>query len=145
MIQNERITEDLLNEVVPLLKKHYNEVGTEGYAISPDRAIYIKSSASGLYACYTLRVVERLVGYLGFWILSHPHYLMNVAQMDLLFIEKEYRGGSAVKLIKFSEIDLKENYNIDVIFQSTSSKRDIGPLFLRLGYKNSDKMFMKEL
>lgn len=145
MIQREDINDSFLSEVIPLVMEHYDEVGTEGYKVSMDKALYTKLSTQHLYAAYTLRKWGRLVGYLSFWILYHPHYLMNVAQMDLFYIKRGYRGRNAFKLIRFSEKDLRKNYNIDVVFTSTSSKKDISPLFKRLGYKDSDKMFMKEL
>ena len=144
-IARELVTIKLLNEVEPLTEKYWKEVGTEGYDPNPDKALYLKSSHNGIYAAYTLRDEGELRGYLSYWILTHPHYLMNIAQMDLFFIELGYRGYSAIKLLKFSEKDLKENFDIDTIFLSTSVKRDISPLFKRLKYQDSDKMYIKRL
>ena len=144
-ISRESVTIALLNEIEPLTEEYWAEVGTEGYDPKPDKSLYLRSSSSGSYAAYTLRSNGKLNGYLSYWVITHPHYLMNVAQMDLFFVQGQSRGFNALKMIKFSEKDLKESFAIDTIFLSTSIKKDISPLFKRLKYEDSDKMYMKRL
>lgn len=145
-IQREELTVKLFEEALPLLEKHCIESGTSSLQFDPHQILYFKANYQQLYAAYTAREGGNIVGYLGYWIISHPHYSVQMAQQDVFYIREENRGTILpLKLIRFSEKDLKENYLIKSILQGSSSKRDISPIFKRLGYEESSKLFQKEL
>ena len=147
IVQREMITEALLDEVQDLLQMHHDEVGTLPQELDIDKLLYIKASARYMYAAYTLRRRGgKLVGYIGYHIHSHPHYLTNMATQDIFFIKPKYRRGlKGLKLLKFSEKDLDENFSIHYIMQQTTCSLDISPLFKRMGYEYAGSNYLKRL
>ncbi len=146
VITEERVTLKLLEEVWPLLELHEEELNIWGRKLSPDKAMYIRSSALGTFAAYIAREDGKVIGYAAYWIVRHPHYEIAVASQDILFLHKDYRKGLlGVRLIKESEKGLKEKHNVEIVTQFTKPHLPLDKLFVRLGYKEIEKVYGKEL
>lgn len=142
----EKVTDKLLDEIYPLLERHAEELNVFSVPLSIDRMAYLMASAIGHLAAYIARDDGKIAGYVVYWIRTHPHYELETAQQDILFLDKEYRRGSTgIKMIKYSEKKLKEDYGVDAVLQHTKIHQPLDKLFEFLGYKEADKIYCKEL
>ena len=82
-----------LEEVKPLLKKHWEESEDLGFPLDPDYELYLRIEREGLTRSFSVRDNGKIVGYAVFIVRHHPHYRTVVtANADVIFIEKEFRG-----------------------------------------------------
>ena len=145
-IQREPITYRLLDEAEPLLLKHEEEINILSYPLNHNKLLYIKAGSEGKCVVYTARSDESLVGYVCYWIADNPHYGVRQATQDVLFIHEDYRKGRVgINLLKESEKDLKDNLEVRTIYQHTKRHKKLDRLFEYLSYKESDKLYVKEL
>ena len=87
---------DCLEEVKPLLKKHWEESEDLGFPLDPDYELYLRIEREGLTRSFSVRDNGKIVGYAVFIVRHHPHYRTVVtANADVIFIEKEFRGGKS--------------------------------------------------
>lgn len=146
--QEEEVTYDLFEEVLPLLEEHREEISIHGARLRPDIILYVKMYLAGRFKFYSARDEETgiVVGYAAYWVNPHIHYMDYLtAQQDILFVSKEKRKGLlGVKLIKFSENQLEE-LGVNLILQHSKFHYDLSPLLKRLGYSECDKIFSKEI
>lgn len=141
------ITYELLEELEPLLKINAEETGIEG-EFNINKLVYIRAASLDSYVGFTVRNDEgECVGYSGFAVSEHlyfPQY--TLAQQDTLYLREDYRKGmTGVRLIKYSEKILRGKYRVNLILQHSTPKRDLSGLFKRLGYSESDRVFIKEI
>lgn len=142
------ITPELVNELEELLKKHESEVSEVSLEFDPNQLLYYKAQASQSYAGYVARDDSgNAIGYIGYWVGYHPHYSEMMAHQDLFFVVPKNRNNQMVgiKLLKYSEEDLKNNFEVKLIIHGFTSKIDLTPLFIRSGYKEGGKIFKKEI
>lgn len=137
----EKFSVELWTEGQELTKSHHEEIGMYG-DVDPDIYWYLRNDVWVM----TAREEGELVGYAVYILGSHPHYKdIKIATQDLLYLHPDHRKGLAgVRFIKFQEKCLKV-MGIDRIFQSTKRSRDLSNLYERLGYRETDIMFSKEL
>ena len=87
---------DCLEEVKPLLKKHWEESEDLGFPLDPDYELYLRIEREGLTRSFSVRDNGKIVGYAVFIVRHHPHYkTVLTANADVIFIEKEFRGGKS--------------------------------------------------
>jgi len=147
-IQEEKITDKLLDEIEPLLEETAKETGDLNGEFKVNRLMYIRMSDIGVYAAITARDSKgSLVGYAGYTVSPHLYYQQYVmAMQDVIHVSKSHRKGfTGIRLFKESEKILKDNHNVNLIIQNSTQKIDLSNLFYRLGYRDSDRMFLKEL
>lgn len=136
----------LLEEIEPLLIEHEEELNVTSYPLAVNKMLYIKSNISGMNVAYTVRKDNDLIGYICYWFFDNLHYGTYSAQQDVLFISKPYRKGrTGIKLLKYSEDDLKNTHEVKMILQHTKKHKALDSLFEYLGYSESDKIYIKEL
>lgn len=145
-IDKEKVDTKLFEELEPLFHKHYRETGVYLKDLEIDKIRYIQGDAVGLFAAYSIRDEGTIVGYVGYWISPSPHIASYIAQQDVLYIDKKYREGrTAVKLLNYAEEKLKEDFEVDLIIQFSSIEKDISALFNYLGYRETGRVFHKEV
>ena len=84
---------DTLEEVKPLLLKHWYESEGDEFPLDPDYELYLRIEREGLTRSFSVRVDGNIVGYAVFIVRYHPHYRTKLtANADVIFIDKEYRG-----------------------------------------------------
>lgn len=143
----EKITIKLLDELEPLFKLNTRETGTDA-RFEINKLTYVKMAMVGAYVGISVRDMDgKCVGYAGYSVtdhLYHPDY--RLGNQDTLYVHPDYRKGMVgVKLIKFSEKILKENYKVNLVIQHSTVRHDISRLLGRLGYNEADTTFIKEV
>ena len=141
----ERISPDLIEEVLPLADIHFTEVDPfPELEANYTPNFYLLNNEH--FRVYTARERERLVGYAFFVVQKHPHYDNSLqAQQDLLFLLPEARWGlTGLSFMKFCDEELKKE-GVQVIYHYSSHHRDIGPLLQRIGYEPIQTIYGKKV
>ena len=142
----EETFDQVIDEIKPLLEDHYDEIALDKEAIklNPDYGIYKSLCDSGVMRVITARDGNKLVGYCVCIIKYHLHYKDSLTAFnDIFYISKEYRKGlTGVKLFIKTEEILKK-YGVQRIAMNTKVHHDVGAIFDRLGYKETERVFTK--
>ena len=142
----EETFDQVIDEIKPLLENHYEEIALDRDVIklNPDYDTYKKCCDSGLMKIITARDDGKLVGYLIAIIKYHLHYKDSLTAIDdIFYISKEYRKGlTGVKLFIKTEEILKK-YGVQRVILNTKLHHDVGAIFDRLGYKETERVFTK--
>ncbi len=147
-IQEEKLSCQLLEEMNPLLERHYEEIAEhkELMKLNPDYTKYYELERLGMLHTVTVRDEGRLIGYCITFTVKHLHYkdcLMGLN--DILFIDKPERNGLlAVRLLKYVEDALREK-GVQIIHYHIKVCHDHEQLFERLGYKYFEKIYRRVL
>jgi hypothetical protein len=147
-IQREIIS-GCINGVLPLLAMHWEEVALhkEKVQLDPDLDRYREFERSNALRIFTARDGEILIGYSVFIVQKHLHYNgCLIAANDVLFLHKEYRGGTTagLRLIKESERMLREDGVMRCIWH-IKPKNDWSAILARLGYEQEEIVMGKLL
>jgi len=110
-----------------------------------DPIVYRRASMRGELVLFVPRVNGRAVGYLKYWLIDDMNHESHIAQQAGIYLEEEHRGNNAFKLIKFAEKTLKEKYKVDVIVHISTNKKDLGPFFKYLKYREAETTYIKEI
>ena len=142
----EETYEQVINEIKPLLENHYDEIALDKDVIklNPDYDMYKKLCNSGAMRIITARDDGKLVGYLIALIKYHLHYKDSLTAIDdIFYVDKSYRKGlTGVKLFIKTEEILKK-YGVQRVVLNTKLHHDVGAIFDRLGYKETERVFTK--
>ncbi len=165
--------QDIAKELAPLFVHHWNEsaLDQEKIKLAPNWKRYGAMQNEGILHIVTVRCLPddhesreaqkqvtanppieslangrgKLVGYYFAMILPHLHYSTAgpMAYPDAYFILPQFRkGGAGAKLLAEMERTLWEK-GIVKIYLSTKVHDDHGPLFERMGYRLTDKVYTK--
>jgi hypothetical protein len=142
----EETFDQVIDEIKPLLENHYEEIALNKDAIklNPDYGIYKSLCDSGVMRVITARDDGKLVGYCVCIIKYHLHYKDSLTAFnDIFYISKDYRKGlTGVKLFIKTEEILKK-YGVQRVSMNTKVHHDVGVIFDRLGYKETERVFTK--
>ena len=144
--QSERATE-CFSEALPLLQAHWDEVANyQDIKLDPDFEVYAMLEETGKLKTYTARNAERkLIGYFVAFVSHHPHHRKSLqANLDIIFILPEYRGGTGRKFISWCENQLRDE-GVQVVYQHLKIAHDKAALMQKLGYEAIDKVYGKRL
>jgi len=138
--------EDVINEILPLLEGHWQEIALnqDTIKLNPDYEQYKVLFRVGAMRMVTAREEGKLVGYCICLIRPHIHYKDSLtATNDIFYIHPDYRKGmTGVKLFKAVETIMK-SYGVQRIMMMTKKHKDVGPIFERLGYTEAERVFTK--
>ena len=136
----------VIDEIKPLLEDHWEEIALnkEVIKLNPNYEMYEKLCNSGVMRIVTARNDGKLIGYCICIIAYNLHYKDSLtATNDIFFISKDYRKGSTgVKLFIKNEEILK-SYGVQRLIMNTKVHQDVGAIFERLGYKQTERVFGK--
>ena len=142
----EPITLELLEEVKPLLEKHWEEVSSyPDIPLDPDYEVYLQIQRTGHIRAFSARDGNGvLVGYSVFFIRNNSHYRKTIyALNDIIFIKKECRGHGGF-FISWCEDELRKS-GVIVCQYHIKVKYDWSAGLLRSGYNFEDKILAKRL
>ncbi len=143
--QREIFTEELGNEGESLIHIHHAEVSGE-IAHLPARVPYEKYGSleqAGILRLFTARDNGKLVGYNVFMLIEHHQHGVSFASHDTLFLHKDFRKGTTgIKFLKWCDEQLKKD-GARFITQHSSSSVNLEKIFLRMGYKLAEKIYLK--
>lgn len=134
----ESLTQELWDEILPLLHAHYHEVAHfKDMELNPHLSKYEQIQANDGLRIYTARLADNvLVGYMVAFVARSLHYADHIfANQDILFVAKEHRGSRiGVDLIKYAHSRLRADDNVSTLYQHCKAKSElnIGPMLERL-------------
>lgn len=137
---------DLLNEMMPLLEKHYKEIAIyQDIPLSIKKETYLTLSKSNFLRVFTVRDnLNNIIGY-SVYIVSHNiHYsTLLEAKNDVIYIDPKHRGFGA-KFIKWCDQQLKKE-NVQVVYHHIKFDHDWSNILERQDYKPFEKIYAKRL
>ena len=129
-----------------LFDLHWQEIALDKAKVplNPDVDTFWALEDAGLLLIVTARDGKRMVGYHVSIVRPHLHYKHSLtAYADMYFIHPDYRQGmTGVRLFKYLEGVLRER-GVERIYQGTKIHKDMGRLFERLGYKETERLYVK--
>jgi ribosomal protein S18 acetylase RimI-like enzyme len=138
--------DEVINEIKPLLDLHYEEIALDKDVIklNPDYDAYKSMNARGVIKIISARQDGKLIGYCICVVKGHLHYKDSLtAHNDIFYIKPEYRQGlTGVKLFKATE-EIMKKYGVQRIIMNVKRSNDIGAIFERLGYKETERVYTK--
>lgn len=136
---------DCFDDVVALLDDHYKELFDEG-KLNPNFDAYKDLDEKGKIVVICCKKDNELIGYILFIIMNDLHNKEIIfASEDFYYLKPKYRKGrTGIEMFKFAEKYLKIQ-GIDKILVSTQVKHDNSKLFEYLGYKNAEKIYIKNI
>lgn len=144
---SEKLFPGLLEEMRPLLRRHWREVALcEVFGpVDINVDAYRKTEEAGMLRVYTARKNGgALVGYAAYFVLPNLHYRSRiVAESDVFFLAPEERRGSAgLRLLQFADKALCTE-GVRAIVQRVKTAHDCGRIFERMGYRHYEKLYLK--
>lgn len=138
---------DVIDEMKPLLPRHWEEVAVDKDKIrlDPDYERYAKLCDDDVLFCFTARTEEgELVGYLWAFVQYNLHYKQSLcAFFDVYYLAPEYRQGfSGINLFAEAEKCLKE-MGVEKMFTGTKLLRDVSKIFQYLKWRPTEQSFTK--
>ena len=137
------------SEIERLLPLHWAEVAGERdhIKLDPDWEWYAECDRQDMLQVLTARADRtELVGYHLSIIRTHPHYKSTLMGFtDIYFIAPEYRKGrTGIQLFIRAEEELRAR-GVRKIFTGTKLSLDMAPILLRLGWRETERLFTKYL
>jgi GNAT superfamily N-acetyltransferase len=136
---------DIRQEIEPILYRHWQEIAwnKDKIPLDVDWDRYDALADNGSFVCYTARIDGKLVGYSAYFLAYHLHYKSTLfANNDVLYIDREYRGGGGAKFIKWCEERLSEK-GVQVHGLHIKKCFDWSALAVRLGFEPIDTILLK--
>lgn len=134
------------DEIMPLLLKHYAEIGQSDLVVMPDWDAYLKAEEQGRVFVLTARSDGVLIGYNVMLLAAHMHYAeARIAQNDVIYVMPEHRRGKiGIGLIKYFEAAMR-GCGFDKIYYHAKPFNDFGKLLERMGYAAVETIHAKNL
>lgn len=138
---------DVIEEIKPLLKRHWHEIALNKDKIpfDPDYDKYEELEEKGILDIFTARDDEGvLCGYCITFTMPHLHYKTTItSSVDILFVTPEHRGKmTGVRLMAFTENSLKEQ-GTAFLLHHVKPAHDFSPILIRQGYAQQELIFGK--
>lgn len=143
----EKYSDELVDEMWPLWKKHYDEVAAfKDILLDPDLKLYEGCAERNSLRIFTARNEDQLMGYQVFLVLQNSHYKsMTQAVQDILYIDPSMRKGmTGYRFIKWCDTQLASE-EVQFVFQHVKAAHDFTGILERLGYKLHEKIMARRL
>lgn len=149
--QWERLS-DILPEIAPLLRKHWQEVDwfDGDLPFDPDWSRGLQYEQAGALHILTMRVDGFLAGYIFSYILPSIFFSLPWATVQGFWLDPVHRmGWAGVKLFKENERGLKERgaraVSVEILLKIAKDRGTLGRIFERLGYRQVGALYAKVL
>lgn len=137
---------DVLDEIKPLLEKHYEEIAwrKDKIHLDPNYEAYSLLERRNMLFVFTARFAGELVGYAVWMVSQNLHYKsVKAAKNDIFYVEPTRRGAMIGKrLITFSEAELKKQ-GCNVISLHIKKSHNWQGLAEHLGYEHTELNMQK--
>lgn len=133
---------DIIEEIEPLLHKHYEEIAHfKTIPLDPDYDQYLQLEELGVIRLFTARTDDGLlVGYAVFFVRANLHYKSSLqAAQDIIFIDPAHRGTGA-KFILWCDEQLKAE-GVQAVYHHVKKAHNFGPMLERFGYELVDLIY----
>lgn len=145
---HEPLTPSLIDKIEPLLAEYY--VHTVAKSDIPpydfDWDAYLRLQDLGMMTVTSACIDTELVGF-ALYIRTHlPHHKTKyVAECDTISTSMHHRGlGIGRRLYEFTE-DVLRSQGVEVVINRYRECYDTRPMFEGLGFKQIERVYMKEL
>tara|TARA_R100000152_G_C6759177_1_gene183097 strand:+ start:588 stop:1097 length:510 start_codon:yes stop_codon:yes gene_type:complete len=132
----------------PLFEEHYEEVARNKQVmkLKPNWPLYEKIDLTGWLFIYVAMQGDVCIGYSMNIMMHHLHYAdLRIAQNDVLFIKKEFRGGRlGLRLLKVTE-DHAKSEGCKLMLWHAKEDTTLDKLLPRLNYGVQEIMYSKEI
>jgi len=139
---------DVVDEMKHLWPAHWAEVATDHNTIllAPDYGLYEYYQKSGALHVVTVRENGAVIGYHISIVRPHLHYVNDLHGFtDVYYISPPQRKGwVGVKMFRYAERTLKSR-GVKKIMTATKLHLDMGKIFERLGYRETERLYTKVL
>ena len=145
MIYAQETLAQALTEMKPLFAEHWEEIAwrKDKIALAPDYAAYEALETKGVFKLYTARRGGALIGYACWFVSPLLHYKTTLcATNDIVYVDPRYRGGTGMRLVRFSEAELKK-LGVQVINLHIKDCLNWGPLAQRAGFERTEANWQK--
>lgn len=142
----EDLTESLLEEVKPLLLKHWQEISFyKDIPLDPDYDLYLRMQHNGNLKCFSCREDSgNLIGYAVYLVQPNPHYKGSIwAKEDILFVDPSKRG-MGMFLLKYCDEQLLK-MNVQVVTHHIKFSHDWSNAAVLIGYEKNEIMVSRRL
>ena len=146
IFKREPLTEDLLDEMLPLLQAHYEEIARfKDIPLNPDWDFYRAVDTAGMLRIFTMRrPTGHLLGYAVYFVRTNPHYKTSLqATQDILFVHPDWRGHG-LKFLLWCDEQLKGE-EVQIVCQHIKSDHNFGAALERAGYQLLDLIYARRL
>jgi GNAT superfamily N-acetyltransferase len=142
---------DVYEDFMPMMQQHWDEIGHRGgfkdFKLDIGKYLYIESK--NLLACFVAIKDGEYVGYVCCTLDSLNHNATEMGAMtDAVYVVPEYRNsvaGIGYRLLKFTEKQLKEQFNVTAMQFVVNTNYDVGVFLNKMGYEVSDIVYTKTL
>lgn len=139
---------DIVDEMKHLWQSHWEEVAMdhETIKLAPDYGLYEYYESTGALHIVTVREKGSIVGYHISIVRPHLHYANDLHGFtDVYYVHPSKRNGwTGIKLFKFSDKTLKAR-GVKKVITATKLHLDMGLIFDRLGYRETERVYTKVL
>lgn len=146
MIYKEESYEEVVNDIMPLYEKHWEEIALnqDKIKLNPDLEKYQTLNAMGILRIFTARDNGKLVGYFLVMVTPHIHYKdHSFAVNDIIYVHPDCRGGTvAYRLIRFVEKQLKAD-GVSVLIINMKIHSPFDRLLEGLQFSNTERLYSK--
>lgn len=152
MIYSKETYEQVIEEIKPILQSHYQEIAKhKDIPLEPDWEMYKAMQSLGILKIFTVRTEPddeigpgELVGYGIYFVKKHLHYSSClVANQDILFMKKEYRG-KGMRFINWCDEQLKA-MGCHMTIQHVKAAHNFGPMLEKMNYELMDLIYTRRL
>ena len=142
----EKLTDELIEEITPILDIHRIELQSHEMKLNPDWDAYKMMQEMDMLIWLIARDGDEIVGYSLFLIANNFHYKdFLYATEDVFYVIGDRRGSRiGINLIKKSEEILKER-GVDVITHHAKFTNKFAPFLEKLGYNKTEVMLAKKI
>lgn len=141
MIYAEETLATALKDMKPLLVKHWHEIAwrQDKIPLDPDYTRYQQLEILKYLRIYTARKESgELIGYALWIVTTLSHYKQTLcAANDIVYVDEAHRGGVGVRLLQFSETELKK-LGVQVMSLHIKKVLDWSPLAGALGFEHTE-------
>lgn len=139
----ETVTESLIEEIKPLIQRHYEELGRfKDIQLDPNFAEYL--AAKDFISVFTVRDDTVLVGYTIFFVtpsLHHRH--VKQALQDILWLSPGHRKrGLGADFLSWVDERLREK-GVQVVMQVVRNRAVHGTLVEAMGYEPLEWVYVR--
>ena len=132
----------------PLFEEHYEEIARNKQImkLKPNYQLYEALNSTGWLFIYVAMRDDVCIGYSMNIMMHHLHYAdLRIAQNDILFVKKEFRGGRlGLRLLKATE-DHARSEGCKLMLWHAKENTALAELLPKLKYGVQEIMYSKEI
>ena len=132
----------------PLFEEHYEEIARNKQImkLKPNYQLYEALNSTGWLYIYVAMRDDVCIGYSMNIMMHHLHYAdLRIAQNDILFVKKEFRGGRlGLRLLKATE-DHARSEGCKLMLWHAKENTALAELLPKLKYGVQEIMYSKEI